>query len=150
MGMISEAEAWHRGVCTFCEQPVPDKNETIYKAEKLCTDCWKAYLDFDGTVRTFKDQLGEQTTFKLEDKAPIPIVMPGAVNMGWLILHEARLLIGSRISVEDYGLTAKFTIIPPTWEAGKKITDALLGERDVRDKNLRRGNKGNAGARHPL
>ena len=91
----------------------------------------------------------EQGEFKLSDKNPIPIQCT-SITLSWLILAKPRILVGCRIGVESYGLTAKYTIIPPTFEAGEKIVNTLREDRNVRDKKLRPGHQRNAPSRYSL
>ncbi len=159
MGMISEAEAQVRCICVFCENPIDLKILTshdlgIYKEHTLCPECYDDFVEFDGNVRAWKKRRelenDDQLEFKLSSKSPIPIDVPGATNMGWLVLNHPKVFIGSHITCENYGLTVKFTIIPPTREAGERIVNTMRIDREKRNRKLRPGHKGNAPSRYTL
>lgn len=144
MGMISETEAQRLGICTFCERPVrgvTGENVRKYAETSLCNNCRYAHMDSGK-----EDQL----EFKLSSDSPIPIDVPGATNMGWLVLNHPKIFIGSHITCKNYGLSVKFTIIPPTKEAGERIVNTMRTDREKRNRKLRPGHKGNAPTRYTL
>lgn len=146
MGMISETEAHHKSICCFCERSMATitldtEGWKVWRAYAMCPECWK-----DSDKKTEIDQLD----FKLSSKSPIPIVSFGAINISWLMMHHPKCLIGSHITVEDYGLTAKFTIIPPTIEASEKIVNTMRKDRENRNRYVRPSNKRNAPTRYTL
>ncbi|KKM69149.1 hypothetical protein LCGC14_1453790, partial [marine sediment metagenome] len=118
----------------------------MYKEDALCLDCRSDMSKMDAVDLTKEDQLD----FKLSSKSPIPIDVPGATNMGWLVLNHPKVFIGSHITCENYGLTVKFTIIPPTREAGERIVNTMRTDREKRNRKLRPGHKGNAPSRYTL
>ncbi|KKL62945.1 hypothetical protein LCGC14_2180010 [marine sediment metagenome] len=92
----------------------------------------------------------DQSEFHLSKDEPKPIISNGCINIGWLIMNHPKVLIGSHITVENYGLTAKFTIIPPTVEAQERIIKIMREDRENRNKYIRPGIKGNAPTRYTL
>ena len=145
MGMISETEAQAKGICVFCERLLDHEHATeetlkMYKEDALCLDCRKDSIAINHA----------QQDFKLSSKSPIPIDVPGATNMGWLVLNHPKVFIGSHITCENYGLTVKFTIIPPTREAGERIVNTMRTDREKRNRKLRPSHKGNAPSRYTL
>ena len=143
--MISETEAQAKSICVFCERLLDHEHATeetlrMYKEDALCLDCRK-----DSIASNYAQQ-----EFKLSSKSPIPIDVPGATNMGWLVLNHPKVFIGSHITCENYGLTVKFTIIPPTREAGERIVNTMRTDREKRNRKLRPGHKGNAPSRYTL
>lgn len=92
----------------------------------------------------------DQGEFHLEKGKPKEIESIGCVNIGWLIMNHPKVLIGSVIKVENYGLTAKFIIIPPTIEAQERIINTMRIDRENRNNYLRPGYKGNASSRYSL
>ena len=142
--MISETEAQAKGICMFCEhmvEGITGENVRKYAETSLCNKCRT-------DVANLRE--GEQLDFKLSSKSPIPIDVPGATNMGWLVLNHPKVFIGSHITCENYGLTVKFTIIPPTREAGERIVNTMRTDREKRNRKLRPGRKGNAPSRYTL
>ena len=162
MGMISEDEAQQRSICMFCKQPVEELDKIEYQKYRwtsLCPSCWADISGIDSidhTPQTAKDirdavwNNEDQLEFELSSDSPIPIICNGALSISWLMMHHPKLLIGSHITVENYGLTAKFTIIPPTWEASEKIMNIMRKDREQRNRQLRPGSKGNAPTRYQL
>jgi len=151
MGMISDREAQHRGICSFCETPVHcgAMNRTQlnkYMEDALCASCRDDFNKMDAVDL----EKGEQLDFKLSSDKPIPIVSNGALNISWLMMHRPKVLIGCHITVEEYGLTAKFTIIPPTREASEKIMNTMREGRENLNRKLRPSGTGNAPSRYTL
>ncbi len=151
MGMISEKEARDKSICVFCERLLDHKHATeetlrMYEEDALCLDCRSDMSKMDAVDLS----KGEQLDFKLSSKSPIPIDVPGATNMGWLVLNHPKVFIGSHITCENYGLTVKFTIIPPTREAGERIVNTMRKDRENRNRKLRPGHKGHAPSRYTL
>lgn len=149
MGMISETEAQKKGICMFCEQPIGPLDPIArqrYQETSLCPPCW-ADTSLMGAMNR---EDGEQLDFKLSSDKPIPIVSNGALNISWLMMHRPKVLIGCHIYVEEYGLTAKFTIIPPTREASEKIMNTMRKGRENLNRKLRPGGQRNAPSRYTL
>ena len=149
MAMISETEAQAKGICMFCEHMVIGVEEDLayYHKTSLCLSCREDAAD---KIQGYGSPEEDQQEFKLSSKSPIPIDVPGATNMGWLVLNHPKVFIGSHITCENYGLTVRFTIIPPTREAGERIVNTMRVDRENRNRKLRPGHKGNAPSRYTL
>jgi len=151
MGMISEIEAQAKGICMFCQHGIKfyamnDTQAKLWKETSLCASCRDDLSKLDAVSLSKEDQLD----FKLSDKNPIPIDILGATNMGWLTLNHPKIFIGSHITCKNYGLSVKFTIIPPTKEAGERIVNTMRTDRETRNRKLRPGHKRNAPSRYIL
>ena len=118
----------------------------LYKETSLCASCRDDISKMDAVDLS----KGEQLDFKLSSDSPIPIVSNGALNISWLMMHRPKVLVGCHITVEDYGLTAKFTIIPPTREASEKIMNTMRKGRENLNRKLRPSDAGNAPSRYTL
>ena len=92
----------------------------------------------------------DQGEFNLEKGKPKEIESIGCVNIGWLIMNHPKVLVGSVIKIENYGLTAKFTITPPTVEAQERIINTMRVDRENRNNYIRPGHKGNDPSKHTL
>jgi len=150
MGMISETEAQRRGICMFCEcsvRGVTGASMTQYARTSLCNKC---FVTAEHEAQGYGSPEEDQQEFELSSSSPIPIDVPGATNMGWLILNHPKVFIGSHITCENYGLTVRFTIIPPTKEAGERIVNTMRKDRETRNRKLRPGHKGHAPTRYTL
>ncbi len=149
MGMISEDEAHSKSICAFCEQPVGYLDPIASNRYRTTALCPKCYTDAD-IMAIAETGIGDQLDFELSNESPIPIISNGALNISWLMMHHPKCLIGSHITVEDYGLTAKFTIIPPTKEAGERIINTMREDRDNRNQKLGRSGTSHAPTRYQL
>lgn len=120
MGMMSDCEAYNKGICAFCEKPMrgrlPATSEEflLWCKDKLCAECYQTAN-------------GQQVELDLPEDN---ILYFYPYRMGTMITFNSRLLTGCRIDVIEKNGIQKFIVTTPNTESCVNIRKHLKGLRE--------------------